>query len=182
MSVAVSAGRPGPTCSRSTQATGHRAPAHRAARGGARSRRSRSAGCSSVGARRREPSTPAAAVGLRRAAERVETALTGLEEPLKRYLLELEAEAPRGARGTRAGCRRAPRLGAGADARGRPRRRRERVAQAYLELAVLVRALEGLPPRRGSRRYGTAALWAGLFDLQDTCSAAHSTTSAPSPA
>ncbi|MDE3025943.1 MAG: hypothetical protein KGI93_10280, partial [Acidobacteriota bacterium] len=29
---------------------------------------------------------------LRRAAERVETALTGLEEPLDRYLLELEAD------------------------------------------------------------------------------------------
>jgi hypothetical protein len=44
----------------------------------------------------------------------------------------------------------------------------ERVAQAYLELAVLVRALEGLTsavridatPTRGS-------LWAGLFDLRE---------------
>ena len=43
-----------------------------------------------------------------------------------------------------------------------------RVAKAYLELAVLVRALEGLadaarmgsPPDRGS-------LWAGLFDLRE---------------
>ena len=43
-----------------------------------------------------------------------------------------------------------------------------RVAQAYLELAVLVRALEGLadrakagcPPERNS-------LWAGLFDLRE---------------
>ena len=33
---------------------------------------------------------------LRRAAERVETALTGLEEPLKRYLLELEADVLEG--------------------------------------------------------------------------------------
>jgi len=33
---------------------------------------------------------------LRRAAERVETALSGLEEPLKRYLLELEADALEG--------------------------------------------------------------------------------------
>ena len=33
---------------------------------------------------------------LRRAADRVETALTGLEEPLRRYLLELEAEALEG--------------------------------------------------------------------------------------
>jgi hypothetical protein len=46
--------------------------------------------------------------------------------------------------------------------------RPERVAQAYLELAMLVRALEGLtaaatidaPPDRGS-------LWAGLFDLRE---------------
>ena len=44
----------------------------------------------------------------------------------------------------------------------------ERVAQAYLELAVLVRALQGLadmarmdaPPDRSS-------LWAGLFDLRE---------------
>jgi hypothetical protein len=105
---------------------------------------------------------------LRRAAERVETALTGLEDPLRRYLLELEAEVLEGRSWyggpgaaelsdwgpvlTRAGVR-AP---------------AERVAQAYLELAVLVRALEGLTatavveatPDRG-------ALWAGLFDLRD---------------
>src|SRR5919202_4829856 len=44
-----------------------------------------------------EPPTPGArAAALRRAAERVETALTGLEEPLKRYLLELEANALEG--------------------------------------------------------------------------------------
>jgi hypothetical protein len=105
---------------------------------------------------------------LRRAAERVETALTGLEEPLKRYLLELEADVlesrswyggPSSAELrdwepvlTRAGVHVPP----------------ERVAQVYLELAVLVRALEGLTasavveatPDRG-------ALWAGLFDLRD---------------
>src|SRR3954447_15490409 len=39
------------------------------------------------------PSTPGERQSaLRRAADRVETALRGLEEPLKRYLLELEAE------------------------------------------------------------------------------------------
>ena len=105
---------------------------------------------------------------LRRAAERVETALSGLEEPLKRYLLELEADALEGRSWyggpgaaelvdwepvlTRAGVHVRP----------------ERVAQAYLELAMLVRALEGLnaaasidaAPDRGS-------LWAGLFDLRD---------------
>ncbi|MDQ3859695.1 MAG: hypothetical protein M3327_14835, partial [Actinomycetota bacterium] len=43
-----------------------------------------------------------------------------------------------------------------------------RVAQAYLELAVLVRALQGLA---ASARVGApparAALWAGLFDLRE---------------
>ena len=116
-----------------------------------------------------QPATPGARnAALRRAAERVETALSGLEEPLKRYLLELEAEVLEGRSWyggpgaaelidwepvlTRAGVRMPP----------------ERVAQAYLELAVLVRALEGLsaaaqfeaPPDR-------SALWAGLFDLRD---------------
>ena len=44
----------------------------------------------------------------------------------------------------------------------------ERVAQVYLELAVLVRALEGLT---ASVRMRTApdrtSLWAGLFDLRE---------------
>jgi hypothetical protein len=105
---------------------------------------------------------------LRRAAERVETALTGLEEPLKRYLLELEGEVAEG---------RSWYGGPGAAelsdwspvlARAGVRAPAERVAQAYLELAMLVRALEGLTaaavveatPDRG-------ALWAGLFDLRD---------------
>jgi hypothetical protein len=116
-----------------------------------------------------QPATPGGReAALRRAAERVETALSGLEEPLKRYLLELEADALEGRSWyggpgaaelvdwepvlTRAGVHVRP----------------ERVAQAYLELAMLVRALEGLnaavsidaAPDRGS-------LWAGLFDLRD---------------
>jgi hypothetical protein len=116
-----------------------------------------------------QPATAGAReAALRRAAERVETALSGLEEPLKRYLLELEADALEGRSWyggpgaaelvdwepvlTRAGVHVRP----------------ERVAQAYLELAMLVRALEGLnaaaaidaAPDRGS-------LWAGLFDLRD---------------
>src|ERR687884_1983687 len=91
------------------------------------------------------PATPGGReAALRRAAERVETALSGLEEPLKRYLLELEADALEGRSWyggpgaaelvdwepvlTRAGVAVRP----------------ERVAQAYLELAMLVRALEGL--------------------------------------
>ena len=105
---------------------------------------------------------------LRRAAERVETALAALERPLGRYLLELEADEAEGRSWygepgpgevlewrdvlRRAGVTACP----------------DRVAQAYLELAVLVRALQGLnaavhvgaPPDRGS-------LWAGLFDLRE---------------
>jgi hypothetical protein len=116
-----------------------------------------------------KPATPGERqAALRRAADRVETALSGLEDPLKRYLLELEADLAEdrswyGGPGiaelldwepvlSRAGVRVPP----------------ERVAQAYLELAVLVRALEGLTaavqidaiPSRGS-------LWAGLFDLRE---------------
>jgi len=44
-----------------------------------------------------KPATPGERQSaLRRAAERVETALSGLEEPLRRYLLELEAEVLEG--------------------------------------------------------------------------------------
>jgi hypothetical protein len=116
-----------------------------------------------------EPATPGRReAALRRAAERVETALGGLEQPLGRYLLELETDGAEGRSWygepgpgevlewgdvlRRAGVTACP----------------DRVAQAYLELAVLVRALQGLnatvhvgsPPSRGS-------LWAGLFDLRE---------------
>ena len=44
-----------------------------------------------------------------------------------------------------------------------------RVAHSYLELAVLVRALEGLSASaRLSSVPDRSSLWAGLFDLQDT--------------
>src|SRR5881398_119697 len=104
---------------------------------------------------------------LRHAADRVETALTGLDGPLDRYLLELEADRAEG-RSWYGGP------GAGEVIEWAPVLRRAgvhaepiRVAQAYLELAVLVRALQGLadmarmeaPPDRSS-------LWAGLFDLR----------------
>lgn len=105
---------------------------------------------------------------LRRAAERIETALTGLERQLERYLLELEADAAEG-RSWYGGPSRAELLDwtpvlTRAGVHATP----ARVAQAYLELAVLVRALEGLnaaaaidaTPERGS-------LWAGLFDLRE---------------
>ena len=116
-----------------------------------------------------QPSTPGERdAALRRAADRIETALAGLEEPLQRYLLELEPEVAEGRSWygepgaaelvdwepvlERAGVHAEP----------------ARVAQAYLELAVLVRALSGLemaaeieaaPPRE--------SLWAGLFDLRE---------------
>ncbi len=115
------------------------------------------------------PSTPGERQSaLRRAAERVETALTGLEEPLKRYLIELEAEVLEG-RSWYAG----PSIAELLDwdpvlTRAGVRVPAERVAQAYLELAVLVRALEGLTASaRIEATPDRAALWAGLFDLRD---------------
>lgn len=105
---------------------------------------------------------------LRRAAERVETALTGLEGPLERYLLELEADIAEG---------RSWYGGPGAAellewepilARAGVQAPAERVAQAYLELAVLVRALEGLgDAARIELVPDRASLWAGLFDLRE---------------
>src|SRR5204863_7243500 len=44
----------------------------------------------------------------------------------------------------------------------------ERVAQAYLELAVLVRALEGLTAAAAiDAMPDRSSLWAGLFDLRE---------------
>ena len=116
-----------------------------------------------------DPSTPnRRAAALRHAADRVEGALSGLHDPLGRYLLELEAGAAEGRSW----------FGEPSEAElvdWRPVLERAgvpvspyRVAVAYLELAVLVRALEGLSaavrweasPDRGS-------LWAGLFDLRE---------------
>ena len=115
------------------------------------------------------PSTPGGRqAALRRAADRAETALVGLERPLGRYLLELEPERAEGRSwyGTpgaaeliewapvlyRAGVRCSP----------------VRVAQAYLELAVLVRALQGLADMaRIDAVPDRSSLWAGLFDLRE---------------
>jgi hypothetical protein len=115
------------------------------------------------------PATPAArASALQEAAERVARALVDLEAPLERYLLELQPERAEGS--TWFGEPGAAELvdwkpvlaraGVVADPNC--------VAAAYLELAVLVRALGGLSaavafeaaPDRGS-------LWAGLFDLRE---------------
>jgi hypothetical protein len=105
---------------------------------------------------------------LRRAADRIETALTGLEDPLGRYLLELQPELAEGRSwyGEPSAAELMEwgpvlsRAGVAVSA--------ERVAHVYLELAVLVRALEGLTT---SVRMRTApdrsSLWAGLFDLRE---------------
>jgi hypothetical protein len=116
-----------------------------------------------------DPSTPGRRqAALRHAADRVETALAGLERPLGQYLLELEAEIAEarswfGEPSTAELVDWEPVL-----ERAGVHVAAHRVASAYLELAVLVRALEGLSaavrwesaPNRGS-------LWAGLFDLRE---------------
>src|ERR687895_506941 len=95
-------------------------------------------------------------------------ALAGLEGPLGRYLLELGADDAEGrswygepgAGELREWDDVLSRAGVNASS--------TRVAQAYLELAVLVRALEGLA---AAARMGSipdrSALWAGLFDLRE---------------
>jgi len=116
-----------------------------------------------------EPPTPGGReAALARAAERAETALAGLEGPLGRYLLELGADRAEGRSWygepgraelvewqpvlKRAGVQASP----------------VRVAQAYLELAVLVRALEGLATAASMRSAPEPSdLWAGLFDLRE---------------
>ena len=116
-----------------------------------------------------EPSTPGQRrAALRRAADRAETALAGLEHPLERYLLELEPDEAEGSSwyGEPSGAEllewQPVLTRAGVDASP------TRVAQAYLELAVFVRALQGLAD---AARIGAApdrsSLWAGLFDLRE---------------
>ena len=116
------------------------------------------------------PSTPGAReAALRHAADRVETALAGLEAPLSRYLLELEADAAEG-RSWYGGP------GAGELVEWTPVLVRagvsacpNRVTAAYLELAVLVRALQSLSDAaRMDSAPDASSLWAGLFDLRDT--------------
>jgi hypothetical protein len=116
-----------------------------------------------------EPCTPGRRqAALRRAADRAETAIAGLDRPLGRYLLELEADRAEGRSWygepgaaelvdwepvlTRAGVDASP----------------TRVAQTYLELAVLVRALQGLTSAAGmDSAPDGSSLWAGLFDLRE---------------
>ena len=117
-----------------------------------------------------DPCTPERRqAAVRRAAERAETALTGLEQPLSRYLLELEPELAEG-RSWYAGP------GPGELVEWRPvldragvRACPNRVAAVYLELAVLVRALQGLATAATMDAVpDRSSLWAGLFDLRDT--------------
>ncbi len=116
-----------------------------------------------------EPSTVGRRqAALRRAAERAETALAGLERPLSRYLLELEPERAEGRSwygepGPAELLDWSPVL-----ARAGVRVSEVRVAQAYLELAVLIRALEGLSTAARMRMSpDRSSLWAGLFDLRE---------------
>jgi hypothetical protein len=116
-----------------------------------------------------QPGTPGRRqAALRRAADRVETALAGLERPLGRYLLELEANQAEGRSwfgepGPAELVDWEPVLDrAGVSVAA------HRVASAYLELAVLVRALEGLSAAvRLESRIDAHSLWAGLFDLRE---------------
>jgi hypothetical protein len=117
-----------------------------------------------------DPSTPGGRqAAFRRAADRVETALAGLERPLSRYLLELEPELAEG-RSWYGGP------GAGELVEWRPvldragvRACPHRVAAVYLELAILLRALEGLTAAVSlDAAPDRSSLWAGLFDLRDT--------------
>ena len=116
-----------------------------------------------------QPATPGRRqAALRHAADRAETALSGLEAPLGRYLLELEPDRAEGrswygAPGAAELLEWEPILNrAGVHASA------IRVAQAYLELAVFVRALQGLSDAARIRTApDRSSLWAGLFDLRE---------------
>ncbi|MGI8421096.1 MAG: hypothetical protein ACR2MU_02360 [Gaiellaceae bacterium] len=115
------------------------------------------------------PATPGGRqAALRHAADRAETALTGLERPLDQYLLELEPERAEG-RSWYGGSGRAELLDwTPILDRAGLKVSMERVAQSYLELAVLVRALEGLADAaRIEAIPDRSSLWAGLFDLRE---------------
>ena len=125
---------------------------------------------SSAGGGDAVPATPGGRqAALRRAADRVETAIAGLEQPLSRYLLELEPEQAEG-RSWYGGPERGSSSSGVPCSTGRACERcPNRVAAVYLELAVLVRALEGLTTAANlDAAPDRSSLWAGLFDLQDT--------------
>jgi hypothetical protein len=105
---------------------------------------------------------------LRRAAERAETALVGLERPLGRYLLELQSERAEGRSWYGApGAAELLDWSAVLDRAG-VHASATRVTQAYLELAVFLRALAGLADAARMRSApDRSSLWAGLFDLRE---------------
>jgi len=114
------------------------------------------------------PTVGARTRSLRVAAERVEASLAALDEPLSRYLLELETGTAEGRSwfgevGQAELVDWAPVL-ARAGVVASP----HQVAAAYMELAVLIRALAGLSAavEFGATPDG-ASLWAGLFDLRE---------------
>ena len=128
--------------------------------------------CRLLDAWRRGEASPGTAAArrnaLRQRAAAAEDALVALDEPLGRYLLELQPDATEGRSwygqpGPAEVVDWEPvldRAGLGADP--------HRVTQAYLELAVLVRALQGLATAVELSSQPTAAdLWAGLFDLRE---------------
>jgi hypothetical protein len=116
-----------------------------------------------------EPSTPGRRTeALRELAVSLEATLAELREPLDLYLLELEAASAEGRSW----------FGEPSDAelvdwqpvldRAGVQVDPHRVAAVYLELAVLVRALEGLSSAvRWDAIPGRGSLWAGLFDLRE---------------
>jgi hypothetical protein len=114
------------------------------------------------------PTVGARARSLRVAAERVDASLTALDEPLSRYLLELETGPAEGRSwfgevGQAELVDWAPVL-ARAGVVASP----HQVAAAYLELAVLIRALAGLSSAvEFDASPDSASLWAGLFDLRE---------------
>ena len=116
-----------------------------------------------------EPSTSGhRQAAFRRAADRAETALAGLEDPLGRYLLELEPDRAEGRSWYGEPSAAELREWAPVLERAGVRASPVRVAQAYLELAVLLRALEGLSDAaRVHAMPDRASLWAGLFDLRE---------------
>jgi hypothetical protein len=116
-----------------------------------------------------QPPTPGGRqAALRDVADGADAALTALEAPLERYLLELEPDLAEG-RSWYGGP------GAAELVEWEPVLRRAgvrtspvRVARAYLELAVLVRALEGLTAAATLHTSpDRSSLWAGLFDLRE---------------
>jgi hypothetical protein len=116
-----------------------------------------------------DPSTPGhRQAALRRAADRVETALAGLERPLGLYLLELEAGSAEGRSWFGEPSRAELVDWEPVLERAGVKMTAHRVAAAYLELAVLVRALEGLSSQvRWHSSVDRGSLWAGLFDLRE---------------